>query len=52
MAAYILAHDLGTTGDKATLFSSEGKLLASEFSAYPTHYPKTGWAEQKPELYW
>ena len=52
MVAYILAHDLGTTGDKATLFSSEGKLLASEFSAYPTHYPKTGWAEQEPELYW
>jgi xylulokinase len=52
MATYILAHDLGTTGDKATLFGSEGGLLASEFSPYPTHYPKTGWAEQDPEQYW
>jgi xylulokinase len=52
VAAYILAHDLGTTGDKATLFSPETGLLASEFSPYPTHFPKPGWAEQEPELYW
>jgi xylulokinase len=52
MAAYILAHDLGTTGDKATLFSPETGLAASEFSPYPTHFPRPGWAEQKPELYW
>ena len=24
---YILAHDLGTSGNKATLFSGEGKLI-------------------------
>ena len=52
MAAYILAHDLGTTGDKATLFGPETGLLASEFSPYPTHFPKPGWAEQEPERYW
>ena len=52
MPAYILAHDLGTTGDKATLFSSEGRLLGSAFSPYPTLYPRTGWAEQEPEQYW
>jgi xylulokinase len=52
MASYILAHDLGTTGDKATLFSPETGLVASEFSPYPTHFPKPGWAEQEPELYW
>jgi xylulokinase len=52
MATYILAHDLGTTGDKATLFGSEGKLVGSAFSPYPTHYPKPGWAEQEPEQYW
>jgi xylulokinase len=52
MAAYILAHDLGTTGDKATLFGTEGKLLGSAFSPYPTLYPRTGWAEQEPEQYW
>lgn len=26
---YILAHDLGTSGNKATLFSEEGSLVAS-----------------------
>ncbi len=52
MAEFILSHDLGTTGDKATLFSSTGELMASTFSDYPTHYPKQGWAEQDPELYW
>jgi xylulokinase len=52
MAAYILAHDLGTTGDKATLFSADGMLVGSSFSSYPTLYPKPGWAEQEPEQYW
>jgi xylulokinase len=52
LAAYILAHDVGTTGDKATLFSPETGLVASEFSAYPTHFPEPGWAEQEPERYW
>ena len=29
MGAYILAHDLGTSGNKATLFSTDGKLIGS-----------------------
>jgi len=36
---YILAHDLGTTGNKATLYDSTGKLIASSFQSYVTHYP-------------
>ncbi len=52
MSTYILSHDIGTTGDKATLFSSEGKLVAKAFSAYPTYYPKAGWAEQDALDYW
>jgi xylulokinase len=52
METYILAHDLGTTGDKATLVGTEGKLIASSFAAYPTYYPKQGWAEQNPHNYW
>lgn len=27
MKRYLLAHDLGTSGNKATLFSTEGELL-------------------------
>jgi len=52
MTTYILSHDIGTTGDKATLFSSEGKLLASSFYPYQTYYPAPGWAEQDPMDYW
>jgi xylulokinase len=52
MASYILAHDLGTTGDKATLFSSEGNLISSAFTEYETFYPEIGWAEQNPDDYW
>lgn len=52
MGDYILAHDIGTTGDKATLFSSDGRLLCSEFSPYGTYYPRAGWAEQRASDYW
>ena len=46
---YLLAHDLGTTGNKATIFDAEeGMALASTFEAYPTFYPQPGWAEQDP----
>ena len=31
---YILAHDLGTSGNKATLFSQEGRLVTSEVHSY------------------
>lgn len=46
---YILAHDLGTSGDKATLFSTEGKLIASFVESYPCHYFGGNRAEQNPE---
>src|SRR5512138_1900530 len=46
---YLLAHDLGTTGNKATLFDAEERrVLASTFEAYPTFYPQPAWAEQDP----
>ena len=52
MSALILSHDIGTTGDKATLFRDDGTLVAASFAAYPTSYPKPGWAEQDPRDYW
>jgi len=46
---YILAHDLGTTGNKVTLFDAEtGAAVASVFEAYDTVYPHPTWAEQDP----
>ncbi|MGC8878550.1 MAG: xylulokinase [Anaerolineae bacterium] len=52
MKRYILAHDLGTTGNKATLFDDEGTMLASAFSSYETAHPYGHWAEQDPEEWW
>ena len=43
MTKYILAHDLGTSGNKATLFSLDGKLSASMLYEYPVSYPHDGW---------
>ena len=51
-AALILAHDLGTTGNKATLFDAGGELLGSAFASYATVYPQPNWAEQNPEDWW
>ncbi|MEZ4658073.1 MAG: FGGY family carbohydrate kinase [Caldilineaceae bacterium] len=45
---YILAHDLGTTGNKASLFDEAGRLAGAAFAGYATHYPRPNWAEQNP----
>lgn len=52
MSKYILAHDLGTSGNKATLFNTDGTLEGSCVSSYQTLNPKPGWAEQNPEDWW
>lgn len=50
---YILAHDLGTTGNKATLFDADtGEAVSSIFEAYNTTYPHPNWAEQSPSQWW
>jgi xylulokinase len=48
----ILAHDFGTTGNKAALHSNEGELLATTTVEYPTDYGKGGRVEQDPERWW
>lgn len=52
MNSYVLAHDLGTTGNKASLYDREGQLVGSVFYPYETKYAHTGWAEQNPEDWW
>ena len=52
MKNYVLAHDLGTTGNKATLYDREGCLVSSAFYSYDTEYTHAGWAEQDPEDWW
>ncbi|MBI1877017.1 MAG: xylulokinase [Chloroflexi bacterium] len=52
MKRFILAHDLGTTGNKATLYDDEGRLVSSAFAGYGVEYAQTGWAEQNPADWW
>jgi len=49
---YILAHDLGTSGNKATLYTAEGAQKASATVAYPSRFFNGTWAEQDPEDWW
>jgi xylulokinase len=51
-ANYILAHDLGTSGNKATLFDARGHLVGSAFAPYATAFPHPNWAEQDPHAWW
>lgn len=48
----IVSHDLGTTGDKATLVSNSGEVIAAFLSTYSTDFGPGGKAEQDPEAWW
>ena len=52
MPNYVVARDLGATGNKATLYDREGRLVGASFQAYKTEYAHTGWAEQNPQDWW
>jgi xylulokinase len=49
---YILAHDLGTSGDKASLHDADGRLMAASTVHYPTDFGAGGKAEQDPHHWW
>lgn len=49
---YLLAHDVGTTGDKATVFGEDGELAASETTEYQTYYLGGNRVEQDPKEWW
>ena len=48
----IIAHDLGTSGDKASLHDENGALVASCTVGYPTQFRPGGVAEQDPQDWW
>ena len=46
---YIMAHDMGTSSDKAVLIDFEGNIVASKAVPYPTYYPAPAFVEQAPD---
>ena len=52
MAKYILAYDLGTTGNKSTVFDLDGSVIDSIYYEYKTNYFGNNCAEQNPLDWW
>ena len=52
MKKYILAHDLGTSGNKATLFDTDGNLVKSTVFSYGLITGESNCAEQRADDWW
>lgn len=50
--SYILALDLGTTGNRAFLFDAEGKIVSQAYQELTQYYPQPGWLEHNPQEIW
>ena len=50
--SFILALDLGTTGNRAFLFDIEGKIVSQSYKELTQHYPQPGWLEHDPQEIW
>ncbi len=51
-SGYILALDLGTTGDRAFVFNAQGKIVGQAYKELTQYYPQPGWLEHDPEEIW
>ena len=52
MRHYVLALDLGTTGNRAIVFDRYQRILFQAYEEFPQIYPKPGWVEHDPLLIW
>ncbi|MGG6268438.1 glycerol kinase GlpK [Leptolyngbya sp. AN03gr2] len=52
MAKYILALDLGTTGNRAFLFDHSGNIAGQTYLQLQQYYPQPGWLEHDAEEIW
>ncbi|MFB2917370.1 glycerol kinase GlpK [Aerosakkonema funiforme] len=50
--SYILALDLGTTGNRAIIFDKNGKIINSAYKELTQYYPEPGWLEHDPREIW
>jgi xylulokinase len=48
----LLGIDVGTQGTRVALIDQAGRVQASANTAYDTSFPRPGWAEQDPEIWW
>jgi len=51
-SGYILALDNGTTGNRAFLFNSQGKVVGQAYKELTQYYPQPGWLEHDAEEIW
>ncbi|PSO49934.1 MAG: glycerol kinase [Cyanobacteria bacterium SW_9_44_58] len=49
---YVLALDLGTTGNRAILFDRNGEVVGQSYGELTQYYPQPGWLEHDPNEIW
>ncbi|MBG1243850.1 glycerol kinase GlpK [Nostoc sp. NZL] len=52
LSGYILALDLGTTGNRAFVFNADGKIVGQAYKELTQYYPQPGWLEHDPQQIW
>jgi len=52
MSKYVLAIDLGTTGNRAILFDRNGQLHGQAYNELTQYYPHPGWLEHDASEIW
>jgi glycerol kinase len=52
LSQYILALDLGTTGNRAFLFDHQGAVVSQTYQELKQYYPQSGWVEHDPNEIW
>ncbi len=49
---YVLALDLGTTGNRAIVFDRRQRIVSQVYEEFTQIYPKPGWVEHDPQEIW
>lgn len=52
MKPCLLVHDVGTSGDKASVYDADGGLRGTATASYATTYPAQSYCEQDAEDWW
>ncbi|MEL7522271.1 MAG: FGGY family carbohydrate kinase, partial [Cyanobacteria bacterium J06553_1] len=51
-SSYIVALDLGTTGNRAIVFDQGGQIVSQAYRELTQHYPQPGWLEHDAAEIW